>query len=100
MKSLIVIGPSGVGKGTIISQLLSKYSIFEFVVSFTTRKPRAGEIHGKDYYFISSEEFNERKDNNEMLENKKVFTNYYGTSTQSYFDIIRRKKIPLLDIDI
>jgi guanylate kinase len=100
MKSLIIVGPSGVGKGTVISQLLKKYSIFEFVVSFTTRHPRPGEIEGKDYYFISHQEFNQRKENGEMLENKKVFTNYYGTSRSCYFEIIKRGRIPLLDVDI
>ena len=49
MNSLIIIGPSGVGKETIIAQLLKEYEIFEFVVSFTTLKPRPGEIDGKDF---------------------------------------------------
>lgn len=64
MKSLIIIGPSGVGKGTIITQLLKRYDIFEFVVSFTTRKPRPGEVDGKDYKFITHAEFQRRIDNN------------------------------------
>jgi guanylate kinase len=62
MKSLIVIGPSGVGKGTVISSLLKRHSIFQFVLSFTTRPPRQGEIDGKHYYFINKEEFSTRAD--------------------------------------
>lgn len=57
MKSLIVIGPSGVGKGTVISSLLKRHPIFQFVLSFTTRPARLGEIHGQHYYFINKEEF-------------------------------------------
>ncbi len=54
MKSLIVIGPSGVGKGTIISNLIDKYSdIFKFVMSYTTRPMRSNEINGVHYFFVS-----------------------------------------------
>lgn len=57
MKSLIIIGPSGVGKGTIIKRILEKHPIFEFTMSFTTRKIRPNEKEGKDYYFVSPQAF-------------------------------------------
>ena len=54
MKSLIIVGASGVGKGTIIKRLISKYDhIFSLVLSYTTRQPRASEKHGVDYLFVS-----------------------------------------------
>ena len=80
MKSLIVIGASGVGKGTIIKHLLSRSSALSLVLSFTTRPIRPKEKHGIDYYFVTHEEFEKRKP--EMLEHKQVFKNSYGTSHQ------------------
>ena len=99
MKSLIIIGVSGVGKGTIAKRLLEKNPYLEFVVSYTTRSPRKGQVNGKDYYFVSHHEFNEKLKKGEMLEHKKVFKNHYGTSKQSYMSIIEKNKVPLLDID-
>lgn len=60
MSCLIIIGPSGVGKGTIARELLRKHAVFQFVLSFTTRQPRQGEIHGRDYLFVSNSEFEKR----------------------------------------
>jgi guanylate kinase len=58
MKSLIIIGPSGVGKGTIITNLIDKYAhLFKFVMSYTTRLKRPNEVDGVHYFFVSKEEF-------------------------------------------
>ena len=57
-KPLVVVGPSGAGKGTLINQITSKHEdMFGFSVSFTTRQPREGEVHGTHYFFVSVEEF-------------------------------------------
>ncbi len=57
MKSLILVGPSGVGKGTILKRLIERNDYLKFVLSFTTRERRKGEIDGKDYIFVSNREF-------------------------------------------
>lgn len=57
MKSLILVGPSGVGKGTILKRLIERNDYLKFVLSFTTRERRKGEIDGKDYIFVSNSEF-------------------------------------------
>ena len=64
MKSLVIVGASGVGKGTIIKRLLSKYDhIFSLVLSYTTRQPRPSEKHAVDYLFVSESEFELNKKN-------------------------------------
>ena len=84
MRPLIIFGPSGVGKGTIISSLQQRNpDVFKLTLSFTTRQPRKGEVHGWHYNFISGEEFERKVDRNEMLEHKTVFGNMYGTSRKS-----------------
>lgn len=98
-KSLVIIGASGVGKGTIINHLRDKYpELFSLVLSFTTRKPRPGEEHGVNYYFVSHYEFNSKI--SEMLEYKLVHKNWYGTS-QAHLEYLQSlNKIPILDVDI
>lgn len=100
MKSLIIIGPSGVGKGTIIKSLLAKYPIIKFVLSFTTRLPRNYEINGVDYEFVSEEQFDQIKNAGEMLENKTVFQKSYGTSLKSYSKLLEGGYIPIMDVDV
>lgn len=78
--SLIILsGPSGAGKGTIHNELLKHDSNLKLSVSMTTRKPRAGEIDGKDYFFVTEEEFKKEIENNSFLEYAEVHGNYYGT---------------------
>ena len=81
-KGLLIIlsGPSGVGKGTVRKALFNRDDHnLVYSVSMTTRKPRAGEVDGKDYYFVSREEFEEKIKNNELLEYAEFVDNYYGT---------------------
>lgn len=80
MKNLLIIisGPSGVGKGTIVNKLLSSGS-YALSVSCTTRKKREGEVDGKSYFFISKEEFLKAVEENGFLEYSEHFENYYGT---------------------
>lgn len=78
-KLIVITGPSGVGKGTIVQSLLQRHARLSVSVSATTRQPRKGEVEGKDYYFVSREEFEQAIANNELLEWAEYAGNYYGT---------------------
>ena len=75
----VITGPSGVGKGTLIRDLLGRVPGLELSVSATTREPRAGEEHGRDYHFLTPEEFAERADAGDFLEHATFSGNRYGT---------------------
>ena len=96
----IISAPSGSGKTTLVSQLMAKESNLEFSISCTTRKPRGQEEDGKEYFFISREEFERRIDAGEFLEWAKVFDNYYGTSRQELARAEGLGKDLVLDIDV
>jgi guanylate kinase len=81
-KVFVITGPSGVGKGTLIEQLLERIPELELSVSATTRKPRAGEVDGRDYHFLSPEDFRRRLEADEFLEHASYSGNYYGTLRQ------------------
>jgi guanylate kinase len=76
---LVVTGPSGVGKGTLISDLLEERSDLRLSVSATTRRPREGEVDGRDYHFLTPEEFDRRERAGEFLESATYAGNRYGT---------------------
>ena len=77
---LVLSGPSGVGKGTVKSAMVKQKAFsFEYSVSMTTRKPRPGEVNGKDYYFVSEDRFQEAIKGNELLEYNEYVGNHYGT---------------------
>ena len=77
---LVLSGPSGVGKGTVKSAIVeNKVFPFEYSVSMTTRKPRPGEVDGKDYFFVSEERFQEAIKNGELLEYNEYVGHHYGT---------------------
>ena len=95
---VILSSPSGAGKTTLVN-LLSKQNNFEISISHTTRQPRNNEVSGKDYYFVSDEEFKKLIKNNEFLEYAKVFNNYYGTTTAPVIDKLINGKNVLFDID-
>jgi guanylate kinase len=78
-KVFVITGPSGVGKGTLISQLLERVPGLELSVSATTREPREGEIDGRDYHFLSAEEFDRRIEREDFLEFATYSGNRYGT---------------------
>lgn len=81
---LIIAGPSGVGKGTLINRLLEQFpKAFGFSVSHTTRGPRPGEENGVHYFFVTQKDFEDAVLRGEFIEHAKVHTNYYGTSFQS-----------------
>ena len=78
-KLIIVSGPNGAGKGTVLAEVLRRRPDLKLSVSATTRKPRPGEEHGVHYFFITHSEFEEKIARNEMLEHAKYCDNYYGT---------------------
>jgi guanylate kinase len=78
-KVFVITGPSGVGKGTLISQLLERVPGLELSVSATTREPREGEIDGRDYHFLTAEEFDRRIEREDFLEFATYSGNRYGT---------------------
>ena len=95
---VILSSPSGAGKTTLVN-LLANNNNFEISISHTTRKPRPNEIHGKDYYFVSNDEFKRLIKNEEFLEYAKVFNNYYGTTRTPVIDKLNKGKNILFDID-
>ena len=95
---VILSSPSGAGKTTLVN-LLSKNNNFEISISHTTRKPRPNEESGKDYYFVTDQEFKRLIKNEEFLEYAKVFNNYYGTTRTPVIDSLNKGKNVLFDID-
>jgi guanylate kinase len=96
---LILSSPSGAGKTTISRSLLELDKDIFMSVSATTRKMRAGEVDGKDYYFVDKDKFQSMVLNNEFLEHAEVFGNYYGTPSKPVFDKLDEGKDVLFDID-
>ena len=78
-KLFVISGPSGVGKGTLAKMLIENEKDIKLSISCTTRTARVGEVHGKDYFFISKEEFLEKVDKGGFLEYSNHFDSYYGT---------------------
>lgn len=95
----ILSSPSGAGKTTLAERLLTKDDEMVLSISATTRQRRPGEAHGKDYYFVSEEEFTRMRDNGEFLEWANVFGHYYGTPRALVEDVLRQGKDVLFDID-
>ncbi|MDR0677004.1 MAG: guanylate kinase [Elusimicrobiota bacterium] len=95
----IVSGPSGVGKSTILKRILRNNKNIIFSISCTTRQKRIDEIDGKDYFFISKENFLNKIKNEEFIEWAKVHENYYGTLKKWIEDNLKTGKDIILDID-
>ena len=87
---LILSSPSGAGKTSLSKKIKKEIKNFEISVSHTTRKPRKDEINGKDYHFISQEEFLKKINNNEFYEYAKIYDNYYGTSKKAVNDLLKK----------
>ncbi|KAJ5728477.1 Guanylate kinase [Penicillium malachiteum] len=100
-KTLVISGPSGVGKGSLIEKLFNAHpNTFTFSVSHTTRKPRAGEVDGKSYFFVSQEEFETLKSEGGFVESAKFGSNSYGTSHRTIAEQTAKGLIVVLDIEM
>lgn len=97
-KLIVVSGPSGVGKGTVLGIMMEKRKDFSFSVSATTREPRPGEIDGVHYYFVTRQRFEEMIAQGEMLEYDEHSANYYGTP-RGQAEEKRQRGSVLLDIE-
>lgn len=98
--AVIFSGPSGVGKSTVCRHLTALLPGFHFSVSCTTRKPRAGEVNGREYHFLEQEEFLARQKAGEFLEWACVHENYYGTLRSEMEPWVLAGKNVILDIDV
>ena len=96
---MVISGPSGVGKGTIVKALKQRRKDVVESVSCTTRAPREKEVHGREYFFLSKEEFLRRIDENDFLEYDAHFENYYGTPKSFVYEMLKTKSV-ILEIDV
>ena len=99
-KLIIITGPSGVGKGTVVKELLDRNKDIWLSISATTRNPRIGEKDGENYYFMSDEKFKDMIDKKEFLEWAQFAGNYYGTPLSSVNEKIEKGFIVLLEIEV
>ena len=101
-RGLLVVysGFSGVGKGTIMKEMLSREESFKLSVSATTRAPRPGEVDGREYYFITKEKFLSMIDNDEFLEYAQYADNYYGTPKKAVEDMLDEGYNVFLEIEV
>ena len=100
-KIILITAPSGSGKTSIVKYLMEKFPTLAFSVSATTRPPRQNEKDGRDYYFLSEEEFKEKMKNKDFLEWEMVYEGkYYGTLKSEMSRIWSEGKVPVLDIDV
>ena len=97
---IVLSGPSGVGKSTLVGEVRKALPYLEFSISCTTRKPRPGEQNGREYYFLTQEEFEARSQAGGFIEEARVFSNRYGTLKSEVAERIRRGADVLLDIDV
>lgn len=100
-KIIIISGPSGVGKKTIIDQIIDDKDLnLSYSVSMTTRPSRESEVDGVDYFFVSEEEFQTAIENNELLEWAEFANNKYGTPIKNLYKMIEQKKNVILEIEV
>ncbi|MGC4017824.1 MAG: guanylate kinase [Muricomes sp.] len=98
---IVVSGFSGAGKGTLMKALLSRYEEnYALSISATTRKPREGEVHGREYFFITKEEFEKKIAQEELIEYAKYVENYYGTPRDYVEKQLNAGKDVILEIEI
>lgn len=99
-KLIVISAPSGCGKTTIAKATLARNPGMEFSVSATTRRQRNGEVHGRDYYFLTREEFLEKIDEDELVEWEEIYGYYYGTLKSVVEKALREGKLLLFDVDV
>jgi guanylate kinase len=99
-KVFVITGPSGVGKGTLIEQLLDRVPELELSISATTREPRQGEVDGRDYFFLTPEEFRRRLEAGDFLEHASYSGNYYGTLREEVERRLAEGRSVVLEIEV
>ena len=100
-KIIVITAPSGAGKSTIVKKLIQQRLDLEFSISCTTRSPREGEVNGKDYYFITVPEFQQRIQKGDFVEHEEVYPGqFYGSLNSEVERIWSKRKIVLYDIDV
>lgn len=100
-KLVLFCGPSGSGKTTIVHYLMEKFPAMRFSISATTRPARPNEVHGKDYYFLTPDEFRKRIARDEFLEWEEVYADrFYGTLKSEVERILNDDHIALFDVDV
>jgi guanylate kinase len=97
---IVLTGPSGVGKGTLLRALLQRHPELYYSVSMTTRSPRPGEINGKHYYFVSRSKFEQLVALGEFLEWAEFAGNYYGTPREAVLNQVGSGKLVVLEIEL
>jgi guanylate kinase len=95
----VIAAPSGAGKTSLVKALMAREPKMRFSVSYTTRAPRANEVPGRDYHFVSQAEFQRMIERNEFLEHAQVFDNYYGTGLAAAKSALAEGQLLLLEID-
>jgi len=97
---IVISGPSGAGKDTVLQRMKERGLPFHFVVTATTRAPRPGEAHGRDYFFISNDQFAEMIEKNELLEYAIVYNDYKGIPKQQVRDALASGKDVIMRLDV
>ena len=97
---LVISGPSGVGKGTLVNALMERNQKIKMSVSATTRAPREGEVNGVHYFFKTKEEFEQMIKDDALVEYNLVHGNYYGTPKSFVEDMLKQGKRVLFDLDV
>jgi len=99
-KLIVVSAPSGSGKTTIARAIMQKYPGMLFSVSATTRPPRAGEADGRDYFFLTTDEFKRRVRQGDLVEWEEIYGDYYGTLKSEVDRALSKGTIMLFDVDV
>ena len=99
-KFIVISAPSGCGKTTIVKRLLERNQNLTRSISYTTRAPREGEANGRDYFFISNDEFSSRERNGFFVESANVFDQFYGTSKEAVLGELSKGRDVILAIDV
>jgi guanylate kinase len=97
---VVISGPSGVGKDTVIQRMKERQLPFHFVVTATTRAPRDGEVHGRDYFFVSTDEFAALIESDELLEYAHVYNDYKGIPKQQVREALASGQDVIMRLDV
>jgi guanylate kinase len=100
-RAIVISGPSGSGKSTILKRLFEEYpDKFGFSISHTTRQPRSGEQDGREYHFVTKDDFQKLVEQKAFIEHAQFGDNCYGTSVKAVSDIAEKGRICILDIEM